>query len=97
MAPSTDSYFQLNLVPKVLQAISVDDKNCVLVKGLYILWRRMEQFRLSPTSWQENSTAGALKKVTALKNKARKQFREAKRKGLLRDQLATLAKLLSAG
>ena len=82
-------------MPKVLQAVSVDDKNSVLVTGLYSYF--VEKFgsvkpRQDKPQRQRLPCDRALEKVTVMKNDARRKFRDAKRKGTLPEETAILAK-----
>lgn len=91
-----DFFFKDDIVPRVLQATTVDDKHSVLVKGLYEYFEgKYGTVKARPSKKHPNKSGQhdrALKKVTKLKNEARSQFRKAKRNGSLADEVTTLAK-----
>lgn len=87
----------MNLVPRVLQATTVDNKNSVLVTGLYKYFeQKYGLVQARPARKTHHRKHGrhdrALKKVTALKNEARKKFRRAKKQGTVADEVSNLAK-----
>ena len=85
------------MVPAVCQARSVDDKHSVLVNGIYEYFANhygVKCYKLSKINPKNTAESHdrALKKVKELKNKARKELREAKRNGKLQEQTCNLAK-----
>lgn len=75
----------------------MDNKNSVLVTGLYEYFEQEYGLvQVRPASKKHHNKHGqhdrALKKVTVLKNEARKKFRRAKRNGTVADEMSTLAK-----
>lgn len=76
-----NAYFRDQVTPRVIQATSVDDKNTILVEGLYSYFAEKYGTR-KPTHTKKMSTQHkhdrALKKVRDLKNQARREYRQAK-------------------
>ena len=77
-----------------MQAISVEEKCSILVDGIYSYFANTCGIRVSlhESIHPREKHERALKKVTELRNKARKEFRQAKRDGRLREDVQTLAK-----
>ena len=83
----TNIYFQEVLVPSVLQANNIEGKNHILVEGVYSYFEA--QYGTHPSPNKQNKVKRkkpnhdrALKKVSKLKNLARKEYRQSRSNGL---------------
>ena len=78
-----DSFFSENLVPSVHQATSAEEKNSILADGIYNYFATQygvrqtihRAFREQKKDTKHQKHGRALKRVTELKNKARREFR----------------------
>lgn len=89
-----NSHFK-SLVPAILEATTVDRKNDILTDGIYTYFSRIHGVRSKTSSRKGPSQQKhdrALKKVTELMTKARREFREAKQKGNTRDATVSIAR-----
>jgi len=91
-----NSHFQETVVPSVCQASSVEEKYSLLVDGIYSYMATTYGTRKYPNrKWKRGSPAKherALRKVTELRNKAREDFRRAKREGRLQEDIQSFAR-----
>ena len=95
-----DSFFLENLVPFVHQATSAEEKNSILADGIYNYFATqygVRQIVHRPSRKQKKDMKRqkhdrALKRVTELKNRARREFRQAKRQGSTREEIQSLAR-----
>ena len=94
-----DEHFRDHLVPQILETTSVDEKNRLLVNGIYEYLALHCGHRTkgsSRNSKQQGQTRKkhdrALKRVTELKRKAKKDFRQAQQTGLPQENIHALAK-----
>ncbi len=85
-------------MPKSLQASSVEENNAVIADGTYKYFADNHGVRKRTSRGSKQKASKhqkherALKKVKDLKSKARKEFRQAKREGRLREEVQSLAK-----
>jgi len=89
-----DAFLKEQLVPAVLQAASPEDKNRVLSEGIYDYFAQKYGARKQKPSRRQGKRAKhdrALKKVTQLKNEARREFQRANKHGLLPETIQPLA------
>ena len=95
-----DSFFSENLVPSVHQATSAEEKNSILADGIYNYFATQygvrqiahRASRKQKKDMKHQKHDRALKRVTELKNKARRDFRQAKRQGSAREEIQSLAR-----
>ena len=92
-----NAFFKENLVPTVLQATSAEEKNYILADGIYSYFSSHYGIKQSSTTSKRKTPRHekhdrALKKVTELKNKARKDLRQAKREGKTGEVILSLAR-----
>lgn len=90
-------HFTNNLLPAIVEAQSTVEKNQLLTTGLYNYFaekygtRKQPQVRNRDHHKQKRHDR-ALKKVTELKKKAKKEFRTAQREGFPQEQIQSLAR-----
>ncbi len=88
-------YLKVNVVPRVLQACSVEEKNSILADGIYTYFATAHDVRQTTTRKRKVPSHGnhdrALK-VSELKKKARKEFRQARREGKVVEEIQSLAR-----
>lgn len=88
-----DEYFMEHLKPKVDRAQSVEEKNDILASGIYSYFSEKYGTRQLPEKKAKHPKhQRALKKVTSLKNQARKDYRRAKSAGFPPDEILALAR-----
>ena len=79
-----------NLVPKIIQAPSAEDKNAILSDGIYEYFANTYGVRESKAKKtlhkKHEKHDRALKAVTELRNKARRDLRQAKREGRMKSR-----------
>ena len=91
-----DTYFRENLVPSVVEASSAEVKNDLLTRGIHDYFaeqygtREQQQRNVSQQKCKKHDRA--LKKVTELKKRAKKEFQEAKRKGFPQEEIRPIAR-----
>ena len=94
---AADCHFSANLLPAVMNASTVEEKNTMLTTGIYQYFaescgtRKVGQKQGTQQKKQKQHDR-ALKKVTELKKKAKKDFREAKLNGMTPEGTQTLAR-----
>ena len=90
-----NEYLKCTLVPKVLAEPSIERKTNILSSGLYKYFS--ESFgcvppqKHNPTSNRKSQHNRSLKKLRALKNEVRREFRAAKRNDFPPDEILSLA------
>ena len=91
-----DTYFRENLVPDVVEAPSAEVKNDLLTRGIYEYFAEQcgtrEQQHKNISQQKHKRHERALKKVTELKKRAKKEFREAKGKGFPQEEIRSIAR-----
>ena len=91
-----DAHFAAYLVPHILGASGVDDKNDMLCSGVYEYFATKygtRAFRCQKKrAHRKSSQLRHFKSVTKQKNEARQQLRKAQKEGLSSDQTRSLAK-----
>ncbi len=93
-----NTFLKENVVPRSLQATSVEEKNALITDGTYKYFADNHGVRKRSGRGSKQKTTTrqkhdrALKKVKDLKSKARKVFRQAKREGRLGEEVQSLAK-----
>ena len=90
-----DAFFTQQLVPSILSASSPDEKNKILVDGIYDYFAQTYGTRKQKSSKQQKKVEKhdrALKKVRQLKNEARRDLRQAKKEGLEPGSILSLSR-----
>ena len=95
---TADSFFKKkkNVIPRIILAAAIDEKNTILVEGLYRYFAEKHGIKKFPLMNKKKHTPHnhdrALKKAKNLKNRARKDYRRAKRSGLCQSEIQSLAR-----
>lgn len=90
-----NTFFADQLVPQCLSASSPDEKNRILIDGIYDYFAQKygtKQQKQSKCQKRREKHARALKTVKRLKNEARREFQKAKKHGLSPENIQPLAR-----